>query len=145
MNRRNFFLAAGATVAAFQDNAIERAAAASKSTKDMTADEVASNEDFWVEIRNAFTVDFNVINLNNGYVSPSPRPVQDAMRRYLEYSDMGPVHTMIRILEPQVESVRRRLAYAAGCDAEEIAITRNASESPRTRSTESILSRATKC
>src|SRR3984893_15470212 len=129
MNRRDFFLAAGATVAAFQDNAIERAAAASKSVKDMTPDEIATAEDYWAEIRNAFTVDFNVINLNNGYVSPSPRPVQDAMRRYLEYTDMGPYHTMVATLERQVEMVRRRLAVAAGCDPEEMAITRNASES----------------
>src|SRR3954471_5103977 len=42
---------------------------------------------------------------------------------------MGPYHTMIAVLERQVEAVRRRLAKAAGCDPEEIAITRNASES----------------
>ena len=46
----------------------------------------------------AFTIDRNVINLNNGYVSPAPVPVQDAMRRYLEYSDMGPYHTMVNVL-----------------------------------------------
>ncbi len=51
------------------------------------------------------------------------------MRRYLEYSDMGPYHTMISVLERQAEAVRRRLAEAAGCDVEEMAITRNASES----------------
>jgi len=51
------------------------------------------------------------------------------MRRYLEYSDMGPYHTMISVLERQAEAVRRRLAEAAGCDPEEMAITRNASES----------------
>jgi selenocysteine lyase/cysteine desulfurase len=55
--------------------------------------------------------------------------VQDAMRRYLEYTDMGPYHTMVSVLERQVESVRRQLARAAGCDPEEMAITRNASES----------------
>jgi isopenicillin-N epimerase len=42
---------------------------------------------------------------------------------------MGPYHTMIAVLEGQVEGVRRRLARAAGCDPEEIAITRNSSES----------------
>lgn len=68
-------------------------------------------------------IDRNVINLNNGYVSPAPRPVQDAMRLCLEYSDMEPVHTMINVLEPEVETVRRRLAAAADCDPEEIAIT----------------------
>ncbi len=69
-----------------------------------------------------------MINLNNGGVCPSPKVVQDAMRRDLEYSNQAPVYTMWRILEPQIESVRQRLARAFGCDAEEMAITRNASE-----------------
>jgi len=55
--------------------------------------------------------------------------VQDAMRRYLDFSEMGPWHTLINNLEPQIEAVRTRLADVAGCDAEEMAITRNASES----------------
>jgi selenocysteine lyase/cysteine desulfurase len=67
--------------------------------------------------------------MNNGYCSPAPRTVQDAMHRLLEYTDMGPYHTMVNVLYRQVETVRRRLAQAAGCDPEEIAITRNSSES----------------
>ncbi|HTS74825.1 MAG TPA: aminotransferase class V-fold PLP-dependent enzyme [Bryobacteraceae bacterium] len=131
MNRRELLQIASGTlaVAAFQDDAIPRAKAASDATNGHSAEEVAHDEDFWNDIRDAFTVDRNIINLNNGYCSPSPRPVQDAMRRYLEYSDMGPWHTMINVLEKQVEVVRTRLAATAGCDREEIAITRNASES----------------
>jgi len=131
MNRREFVHIASGCVAlaAFQNNSIEKAQAASESVKGRKPEDVARDEDYWAEIRNAFTVDRNVINLNNGYVSPAPRPVQDAMRRYLEFSDMGPVHTMIDNLEKQIEMVRRRLADVAGCDAEEMAITRNASES----------------
>ena len=130
MDRRNFLhAAAGSALVAFQTNAIERAAAAARSVKDQTPLEVASDEDYWAEIRNSFTVDRNVINLNNGYVSPAPLVVQDAMRRYLDFSNMGPKHTMIDIVEKQVEDVRRRVAKTAGCDPEEIAITRNASES----------------
>jgi isopenicillin-N epimerase len=129
MNRRNLFrLAAGTAMAALQDTAIDRVSAAAASAKGRTPEDMAADEDFWTEVRSAFTVDRNVVNLNNGYVSPSPRGVQEAMRRYLEYSDMGPYHTMIAVLEPQVEMVRRRLAQAAGCDPEEIAITRNSSE-----------------
>jgi isopenicillin-N epimerase len=130
VDRRNFLHAtAGSALVAFQTNAIERASAAARSVKDLTPLEVASDEDYWAEIRNSFTVDRNVINLNNGYVSPAPLVVQDAMRRYLDFSNMGPKHTMIDILEKQVEDARRRIAKAAGCDPEEIAITRNASES----------------
>ncbi|HEX4593665.1 MAG TPA: aminotransferase class V-fold PLP-dependent enzyme [Bryobacteraceae bacterium] len=130
MDRRNFLnAAAGSALVAFQTNAIERAAAAARSVKDLTPLEVASDEDYWAEIRNAFTVDRTVVNLNNGYASPAPLVVQDAMRRYLDFSNMGPKHTMIDILEKQVEDARRRIAKAAGCDSEEIAITRNASES----------------
>jgi isopenicillin-N epimerase len=129
MNRRSLFqLAAAAAAAAFQDDAIPRVSAAAAATKGRSAEEVAGDEDFWSEVRGAFSVDHNVINLNNGYCSPSPRNVQDAMRRYLDYSDMGPYHTMVAILERQVEIVRLRLAAAAGCDPEEIAITRNSSE-----------------
>jgi selenocysteine lyase/cysteine desulfurase len=130
MYRRSFFqLAATGAAAAFQDNAIERVRAASRAAGARTPEDVAKDEDYWSEIRGSFSVDRNVINLNNGYVSPSPRTVQDAMKRYLDYSAMGPYTTMINVLERQVEGVRRRLAAAAGCDPEEMAITRNASES----------------
>ena len=91
-------------------------------------EEVAADEDFWAEIQRAFTVDRTLVNLNNGGVSPSPRVVQEAMARYLALSNEAPVHTMWNLLEPQIESVRRQLAAEFGCDPEEMAITRNASE-----------------
>jgi isopenicillin-N epimerase len=88
----------------------------------------ADDEDFWMQIRQGFVLDPNIVNLNNGGVSPSPRVVQDALRRQLEYSNQAPSYFMWRHLEPEIESVRRRLAKAFGVDGEEIAITRNASE-----------------
>src|SRR5579884_1527175 len=131
MNRRHVIQSAlaGAAAAVFQDSVMERIRAASSATNGRTPEDVAADEDYWGEIRNAFTVDRNVINLNNGHVSPAPVIVQDAMRRYLEYTDMGPVHTLINNLELQIEAVRTRLAKVAGCDPDEMAITRNASES----------------
>src|SRR5579862_1729395 len=128
--RRMMQITTGAiALAAFQANAANRAAAASARVEGRTPEDVASDEDYWAEIRNAFTVERNIINFNNGYVSPAPLPVQDAMRRYLEYSDMGPISTMVNVLYPQIERVRAHLAEVAGCDPEEMAITRNASES----------------
>ena len=127
MKRRDLLRAAGAVV--FQSHAIDRVRAAAAGAGTRTPEEIAVDEDFWREIRAAFSIDRNIINFNNGYCSPSPRPVQDAMRRYLDYTDMGPYHTMVAVLEREIEMVRRRLAQAAGCDPEEMAITRNASES----------------
>jgi selenocysteine lyase/cysteine desulfurase len=125
---KTFGGAAGMAAASFGEGGIERIFAASRAAGAATPEEIAADEDFWREIQQAFTVDRSLINLNNGGVSPSPRVVQEAMRRYLEFSNEAPVHTMWRVLEPQIESVRRRLAAEFGCDPEEMAITRNASE-----------------
>lgn len=88
----------------------------------------ADDEDFWREIQNSFTLDRTLVNLNNGGCSPSPRVVHEALKRYLDLSNQAPVHYMWSTLEPQIESVRRELAREAGCDPEELAITRNSSE-----------------
>ena len=93
-----------------------------------TPREVARDEDYWAEVARAFTVDRSLINLNNGGVSPSPAYVQEAMKRHLDYSNEAPTYTMWRILEPQREGVRQRLAREWDVDPEEIALTRNASE-----------------
>src|SRR5256885_1985829 len=132
--RRSFLRSAGsataiAGLASLREGGIERILAASRSAGDASPDKIAADEDFWREIQQAFTVDRSLINLNNGGVSPSPRVVQEALVRHLAYSNEAPVHTMWRILEPQIETVRQRLARQFGCDPEELAITRNASES----------------
>jgi isopenicillin-N epimerase len=121
VNRRSFFRLTAGTAS------IDALAAAA--LKRRPAEEIAADEDFWTEIRNEFTTDRTVINLNNGYASPAPRTVQEAMRRYLDYTNMGPYHTMVKQLDQKVETARRMVADAAGCDPEEIAITRNSSES----------------
>lgn len=130
MNRRDLFRTqAGALVAAaFQNDSILRAQSASQSTAGRPADSIATDEDFWLNIRHAFTVNRNLINLNNGGVSPSPKIVMETEKRYLEISNMGPSHFMWNVIGPEIETVRRRLAKAFGCDTEEMAITRNASE-----------------
>jgi selenocysteine lyase/cysteine desulfurase len=126
------FGTATVSLPALRNDGLERIFSASGALGDQPAAVVASDEDFWAQIQQAFTVDRSLVNLNNGGVSPSPKVVQDAMRRYLEFSNQAPVHTMWRVLEPQVEAVRQRLARAFACDTEEMAITRNASEALET-------------
>ena len=95
---------------------------------DRSAAEVAADEGYWRDIQQAFTLDRTIINLNNGYTCPSPRVVHEALKRYLDISNQAPIHFMWNTLEPNVEQVRRKLALEVGCDMEELAITRNASE-----------------
>ncbi|MDQ6676462.1 MAG: aminotransferase class V-fold PLP-dependent enzyme [Acidobacteriota bacterium] len=127
MHRRHF-LGSAVALAAFQDDSLTKVTAAAASTSGRTAQVVAQDEDFWFNVRHAFTVDRNIINLNNGGVSPAPKVVMDAEIRYLEMENMTPTYYMWRILDPGIEVARRRLAQIFGCDQEEIAITRNASE-----------------
>ena len=124
MDRRRFFY----SVVSLQAGAVALAQTAVQSVAGRPADTVARDEDFWLHIRHAFTVDRNMINLNNGGVSPSPRVVSDTEKRYLDVENMTPTYYMWRILDPGIETVRRRIAREFGCDPEEIAITRNASE-----------------
>lgn len=122
MNRRQVFqLAAGAAV-------VKRSFAAPASAASRPAEEIAKDEDFWIAVRDEFTTDRTVVNLNNGHVSPAPRTVQEAMRRYLDYSNMGPYHTMIKELTPRVTAAKRMVAELAGVGEDEITLTRNSSE-----------------
>src|SRR5438552_4041308 len=129
MHRRQFLTAAAGSVAAFRPDSTARAQTASSAAAGRPADLVARDEDFWFNVRHAFTVDRNMINLNNGGVSPAPKIVMDTETRYLEVENLNPSYYMWNVLDPGIETVRRRLARSFGCDPEEIAITRNASES----------------
>ncbi len=128
MERRTFLTTMGTAFAALHGDAIERVRAATRSLAGRSAEEVATDEDFWFQVRHAFTIDRNNINLNNGSVCPSPRVVQQAMHQYLEIMNMSPSLYVDELLVPQREHVRRRLAATFGCDPEELAITRNTSE-----------------
>src|ERR1700751_195019 len=125
---RRMFLQAATGLAALKPDSINRARAAATSVNDRKPEETARDEDYWLEIQQAFTVDRNIVNLNNGGVCPSPKVVQDAMRRSLEFANNAPAYSLWSLLEPEVEGLRQRLANMFGSDPEEIAITRNASE-----------------
>ncbi|TAJ19525.1 MAG: aminotransferase class V-fold PLP-dependent enzyme [Planctomycetota bacterium] len=91
-------------------------------------DDAARDEEFWQVVSQGFTPDRSMLNLNNGGVCPSPRVVQEAVKRYLDHANTAPAYVLWQLQEPQKETVRQELAQLSGVDAEEIAITRNASE-----------------
>lgn len=120
--------AAGFGAAVFRPNAIASMFKANIIAGDRNPEEIAEDESYWTEIQRAFDTDRTLINLNNGGVSPTPTHVLEAMIRDLKFTNESPAEHMWRVLEPRIESVRRDLAREFGCDPEEMAITRNASE-----------------
>jgi selenocysteine lyase/cysteine desulfurase len=99
-----------------------------RNAEGIPAGALATEEEFWYYIQQAFTVSPSLINLNNGGVSPAPKTVQDAMKRYYDISNEAPSYFMWRVLDMGRENLRKNLADAAGCSSEEIAINRNSSE-----------------
>lgn len=134
LNRRGLLsgLAAGILLPAFRADAMQRILSASRAAGARPAADLAADETYWSEIALAFDSDRTLVNLNNGGCSPTPSHVLEAMIRDLRFSNEIPVHHMWNVLEPRIESVRQGLAAEFGCDPEEIAITRNASESLET-------------
>lgn len=113
---------------AFGPGALRAVIDAASVAGDRSPDRVALDESYWATIRSAFALDPSLIYLNSAGCSPTPRDVLDGMIRELRYSNEAPVQYMWRELEPRVEMVRRALAAEFGCDPDEIAVTRNASE-----------------
>src|ERR1044071_9769518 len=135
LDRRRFLssVGKGLGLAALSSSAVasllKDVRAASKRVAHLSAEEAARDEEFWFDIQQAFSVTRGMVNLNNGGVSPSPRIVTEALVRYIWQQEDATAYTMWQLLEPQSETIRTGLAEMFGCDREEIAITRNASES----------------
>src|SRR5436189_894724 len=133
--RRSFLSLAGKSLglavlsSATVGSLLRNVQAATNTVAHLSPEEAATDEDYWANIQKSFSVTSGIINLNNGGVSPSPRIVTEALVRYIWEQKDAPAYTMWQILEPQSETIRSGLAELFGCDREEIAITRNASES----------------
>lgn len=130
-SRRSFLAHAGTalTLPAFLDRArAEGIEENNRQIKGLSPRQVAENEDYWAWIKNEYTVSPNLLNLNNGGVCPQPKSVQEAHIRFYQYCNEAPSYYMWRVLDQGREALRDKLAELAGCDAEELAINRNATE-----------------
>lgn len=133
-NRRDFFKKATAVAGSFSFAAManpllaEEMNCQKEAVNSIPFEQSLTDDDFWNWVRESYTVSSTIINFNNGGVSPQPKVVQDAHIRYYQYANEAPSYFMWRILDQGRESLRMRLADLAGCNTEEIAINRNATE-----------------
>lgn len=132
-NRRTFIKQIGGVAGAIAVSEIFSPAFAgefksmSKRIMNLPPPDAARDEDFWGWVKECYTVSPNIINLNNGMVSPQPKVVQDAMIKYYQIANEGPAH-YVKIVDEGRESLRMKMADFAGCDKEEIAFNRNSTE-----------------
>jgi len=134
-NRRTFvasLLGASVSLPSMRPDAFRHLYRAASLGAGVAPDAAAEDEAYWGEIQRAFDTDRTMVNLNNGGCSPAPTHVLEQMIRDIRFSNELPVDHMWRVLEPRIESVRRDLAAEFGCDPDEMAITRNASEANET-------------
>ncbi|MEE9566340.1 MAG: aminotransferase class V-fold PLP-dependent enzyme [Desulfobacteria bacterium] len=131
LSRRTFLrsgAALGMTAYAAKAGGLEDIVAASQSVADRSPGDVAKDEFYWREIQLGFKLDRTLINLNNGFTCPTPRIVLESVWRYMEMINMLPVHYQ-RMVQRNIQTIRRRMAAEFGCEPEELALTRGASES----------------
>src|SRR5213594_2009929 len=128
-SRRSFLrMVGGASALALRPAGIQEIRAATAAVAGREPEDVAADESYWREIQFAFSLDRTLINLNNGNQCPAPTVVHEACKRYMDWANQAPAYHRA-LIERNIETARRRLAAEFGADAEEIAITRNASES----------------
>jgi len=129
-NRRDFLKGCAAGVgllAGGGGDALAHILEAGRDLDGLSPEEVATNEDFWFIVQQAFTEDRNLINLNCGTIQNGLRIVQEAVRRHTDYTGNAAAYSM-GVLGKEIESCRRRLAAHLGCDSEELVICRGGSE-----------------
>ncbi|HEY0863960.1 MAG TPA: aminotransferase class V-fold PLP-dependent enzyme [Lacunisphaera sp.] len=129
MDRRSFLTGLGGMSFGLMTNAAPVVRESNREVSGLPPGRVAENEEYWLRIRRAFSLDANHVNLNSGSVSPAPRAVYEAMDRYWQMTNMSPSLLVDDYIQPGIEQVRRRLAAMLGCSVEEVALTRNTSES----------------
>lgn len=92
-------------------------------------EKLASDEDFWKEIRKSYRLKPDYINLENGYYCFLP---QETLMHFLEHIKEVNYQGSWYMRTVQWENKRKvaaRLADMAGCSAEELIVTRNTTES----------------
>jgi len=130
LSRRAFLEMCGALGTAasiFKTDALARVESAAQAAAGRSPEDVAKDEFFWREIQLAFKLDRSLINLNNGFTCPTPRVALESEWRYMDMINMLPVHYQAMIAR-NTETIRLRMAAEFGCDPDEIALTRGASE-----------------
>ncbi len=91
--------------------------------------EAAQNEDFWMRVRSGYRLKPDYINLENGYYCFLPQEILESYIHHLRDVNYQGSWYMRKARTGNKAAVTARLAEMTGCNADELAITRNTTES----------------
>jgi selenocysteine lyase/cysteine desulfurase len=124
MNKREFLkTGAGASIGfMLESNVLAQGLAKSSA-------ELAQDERFWAALRSHYRTDNRFINLENGFYCFQPDTILDALIGNVRAINGEASHYMRTRLEGDMLKVRGAVARLAGCQTEELVVTRNTTES----------------
>lgn len=103
--------------------------ALARETAHRTPLDLAGDQDYWDEVRRAYDITPDFVQLENGYFSPCARIVHERYVTHLRMVNARSSHYMRTQQVDDKLAARRALAARFGCDEAELIITRNTTES----------------
>ncbi len=91
--------------------------------------EVKDGVDFWVSLRRGYNLTPDYINLENGYYCIQPREILDRYMEHIREVNLQGAHYMRTVQFDNKKSAAAKIAELGGVPADEVIITRNATES----------------
>jgi selenocysteine lyase/cysteine desulfurase len=128
MDKRSFLKNMGITGAALVANFSQlRNAVADAGNRSATA--LAGDEDFWLKVRGDYKIKPDYINLENGYYCFLPQQTLEHLIDHMRAINYEGSYYMRTVQFDNKRKVAEAVAKIVGCSADEVAITRNATES----------------
>lgn len=91
--------------------------------------QLATNEDFWAKIRSDYKLKPDYINLENGYYCFLPKETLEQFINHVREVNYQGSYYMRTVQWDKKKEAAGKLAQMAGCEPEELIITRNTTES----------------
>jgi len=91
--------------------------------------DLASDEDFWLKVRGDYDLKPDYINLENGYYCFMPRQTMNHLVEHMRSVNYEGSYYMRTVQWENKNKVANKVAEIVGCTAEEVALTRNTTES----------------
>ena len=91
--------------------------------------DVASDEEFWLAIRGDYSIKPDYINLENGYYCFMPQDTLEHQIQHMRRVNYEGSYYMRTARQKNKRIVAAKVAEIVGCSADEVAVTRNTTES----------------